>query len=433
MTSISTSRTTPQGTSLETSPLKTLHRTSRRSFVLMAASAAFTGLNGLLSGCGGGSATQVSPPVPLPLSQDPLSQDPLFQITDLGIYDQFTPSILNNREEIIGYGPERNQGALLRSPNGAMQTLGLPAGVSGPIEEVRRVALNDNGASLVTIVVRESSTGSTGSTTSSNPYLTHTFLWQNGVAQNIGSLGGRHTEGYDLNNRNQIIGFSDILNPGDPGYGTHSFLWQEGRMSELTLPAQRVFNPWGINDNGVMFGEALTRTTNASNGSGYEEDGAAILANGIVTLLRETNSTEYRFNAMDLNNRGQVVGWAFSTKGATSSGGSGYLLENGVATNLSVVGGEVEFNAPAAINGFGSVVGGTLPKGGWGGHFPWKLIGRAFLYQGGKTYDLQTRIPADSGWVLRGAYDINDRGQILGRGVVDGEGHAFLLTPTTTR
>ena len=38
-------------------------------------------------------------------------------------------------------------------------------------------------------------------------------------------------------------------------------------------------------------------------------------------------------------------------------------------------------------------------------------------------------IPADSGWALQDATGINDAGEIVGDGVIDGQDHAFLLTP----
>jgi probable HAF family extracellular repeat protein len=43
--------------------------------------------------------------------------------------------------------------------------------------------------------------------------------------------------------------------------------------------------------------------------------------------------------------------------------------------------------------------------------------------------DLNNLTPPDSGWLLTEAKDINDAGQIVGIGIVDGRQHAFLLTP----
>jgi probable HAF family extracellular repeat protein len=55
----------------------------------------------------------------------------------------------------------------------------------------------------------------------------------------------------------------------------------------------------------------------------------------------------------------------------------------------------------------------------------------AFLYSGGQMMDLNTLLPANSGWVLLDARAINDAGQIVGGGSFqDGRPRAFLLTPT---
>jgi probable HAF family extracellular repeat protein len=52
-----------------------------------------------------------------------------------------------------------------------------------------------------------------------------------------------------------------------------------------------------------------------------------------------------------------------------------------------------------------------------------------FLYENGNLWDLNQLIPENSGWILKEATDINNDGQIVGSGEIDGEIHAFLLTP----
>jgi len=47
----------------------------------------------------------------------------------------------------------------------------------------------------------------------------------------------------------------------------------------------------------------------------------------------------------------------------------------------------------------------------------------------GGIFDLNSLIPADSGWELLLASAINDAGQIVGAGLFNGKTHAFLLTP----
>jgi probable HAF family extracellular repeat protein len=46
--------------------------------------------------------------------------------------------------------------------------------------------------------------------------------------------------------------------------------------------------------------------------------------------------------------------------------------------------------------------------------------------------DLNNLIPPKSGWVLEYAASINNRGQITGSGTINGETHAFLLTPISS-
>jgi len=56
---------------------------------------------------------------------------------------------------------------------------------------------------------------------------------------------------------------------------------------------------------------------------------------------------------------------------------------------------------------------------------------QAFYYENGRTYNLNTLLPLDSGWTLVDARAINDQGQIVGVGQKDGLTRAFLLFPAT--
>jgi probable HAF family extracellular repeat protein len=56
--------------------------------------------------------------------------------------------------------------------------------------------------------------------------------------------------------------------------------------------------------------------------------------------------------------------------------------------------------------------------------------GDAFIWsQAAGMQDLNRLIPADSGWTLTWAFAINDKGQITGQGEINGETHAYLLSP----
>lgn len=75
---------------------------------------------------------------------------------------------------------------------------------------------------------------------------------------------------------------------------------------------------------------------------------------------------------------------------------------------------------PESINEHGQVVGMTRFS---------DLTEVATLYQEDVAYDLNALIQPGSGWQLLGASDINNRGEIVGVGLYQGEAHAFLLTP----
>lgn len=52
-----------------------------------------------------------------------------------------------------------------------------------------------------------------------------------------------------------------------------------------------------------------------------------------------------------------------------------------------------------------------------------------FLYRNGQFIELRNFAPAGSGIVLNFVYDMNDKGQIIGAGTLNGVGTAFLLSP----
>jgi hypothetical protein len=54
---------------------------------------------------------------------------------------------------------------------------------------------------------------------------------------------------------------------------------------------------------------------------------------------------------------------------------------------------------------------------------------RALIWQDKMPVDLNTLIPANSGWVLQAASSIDNAGEIVGSGLINGSVHAFLATP----
>ncbi|MBW4506036.1 MAG: DUF3466 family protein [Scytonematopsis contorta HA4267-MV1] len=123
----------------------------------------------------------------------------------------------------------------------------------------------------------------------------------------------------------------------------------------------------------------------------------------------------------DINDKGQIV----YNSGNFSGGITAYLYNQRTGKRETVVSpfqgiGKIG-NVPFGINERGDVVGISYNNSDE------PII--AWLYSNGKAQDLNTLIPQSSGWYLEEAFDINDKGQIIGNGYFNGESRGFLLTP----
>jgi probable HAF family extracellular repeat protein len=120
-----------------------------------------------------------------------------------------------------------------------------------------------------------------------------------------------------------------------------------------------------------------------------------------------------------INDLGQVTG------GSTIAGDALYhafLYHAG--TGMQDIGALGDYSVGNGINNFGQVTGWYLSL-----ESP-NYTSHAFLYSAGKMIDLMSLLPASSGWtVLYTGTGINDLGQITGYGVINGQEHAFLMTP----
>jgi probable HAF family extracellular repeat protein len=124
-----------------------------------------------------------------------------------------------------------------------------------------------------------------------------------------------------------------------------------------------------------------------------------------------------RSSAFEGNLSGQIAGG--STMSTSGSFFHAFLWERGKMIDLKTL---VESESLArAINAYAQVVGHSTIKGNKATH--------AFIWEAGKMMDLNKLIPDNSGWKLIIAHDINDKGQIVGEGIFNGETRAFLLNP----
>ena len=118
--------------------------------------------------------------------------------------------------------------------------------------------------------------------------------------------------------------------------------------------------------------------------------------------------------ARGINDEGQVVG-EFVTPDQTAM--HAFFYSQGNFSDIGVAG-SAETDA-FAINSLGQITGTVFFADGQSG----------FLLEGGKFFDLNSLIPAGSGWQLQWAFDINNLGQIVGYGLVNDKYRAYLLTP----
>ncbi len=120
-----------------------------------------------------------------------------------------------------------------------------------------------------------------------------------------------------------------------------------------------------------------------------------------------------------INNSGEIVGLGPAVTNETQAS----LYAGGTLTRLGTLsGGDSSF--PYDINNNGQIVGFANRTLGDG------TSNHAFLYSGGAMTDLNTQIPSNSGWTLVAATAVNDNGCIVGYGTnATGQSDAFLLTP----
>lgn len=277
--------------------------------------------------------------------------------------------------------------------------------------------------------------------------LTSPFFYSNGLLKKISPLPGDNQLGVTgINNLGQVVGNSGNSNNFT---GNNPFLYSNGITQPLSI--QNAI-PYAINDRTQIVGGA----------SGL---GSFLYSDGIATSIGTPGNVAY-----SLNNLGQVVG--------ILSSNTAFLYENGQTTNLGTLPGD-SYSVANDINDSGQVAGSSgltgiddgraflyssstglenlgrlrptdLFSAGLGINNLGQVVGfsgtnndfyaangnglRAFLYSDNTLYDLNDLIAPGSGpgFSLTVASAINNNGQIVGRGAVNGELHAFLLTPTSS-
>ena len=214
----------------------------------------------------------------------------------------------------------------------------------------------------------------------------HALLWWRGTTTELGTLDGDDaSEGFQINERGQVIGWSWRFGSD----GRRAFLWERGVLTPLgSLEGCVSTAPLDINEQGQIVGWSTPDPRSTVLKAFLWQDGTMKELGGLGGL-RDAPS--------DINDRGQIVGASRNTLDRDHA----VLWDEGVITDLGTLGGA--HSSASAINERGQIVGSSHTVSG---------SRHPFLWDRGSMTDLGT-LPGKTDHL---AWDINDRGQVVGYG-----------------
>ncbi|SPE23279.1 exported hypothetical protein [Candidatus Sulfotelmatomonas gaucii] len=239
------------------------------------------------------------------------------------------------------------------------------------------------------------------------------FVWERGMKQDLGTLGGPDALAYAINQRGQITGYSfanDTPN-SETGIPTvHSFLWENGKMTDLGTLGGTKSTPMWLNDRGQVVGTSTLAGDQLSHGFLWEH--------GILSDLLPLSGGSYSV-AFWINEASDVVG------GSAIAGDEvthAVLWSGGKAWDLGAIGQDTCSEA-WSINDSRQIVGHSFPCSDYWG-------GRAFLWESGSIVDLNALVENPTDLILGQGTYITDRGLIVAQGMLpNGDVHTAVLVP----
>ena len=345
--------------------------------------------------------------------------------TDLGALDNNFSSVagsLNERGWIVGQsetgrlnpslgGPEIR--AVLWNRNNVIHDLGTLDGGSFSLgiwvnDERQVVGISDDGVPDPFSLF-------------GNGVQIRTFLWEDGIMQDIGTLGGPDTlpgANCDNQRRDRFVGFSYTSYVPNEGTGIPTadpFLWRDGRMIDLGSLGGTMGFAQCTNNRGEVIG--------ISDLSGDLTFHAFLWRKGVMKDLGTLGGDNSE--AIWINDAGDIAGSA-DLPGANLH--DAVIWRHGRIQDLGTIGDD-SCSRGRGINSRGQVVGGSSDC---------RNFLRAFVWEeGGPMRDLNKLIAPGSGVQITNAFNINDRGEILAKSIPEGvtpiddldQGHLVLLIP----
>ncbi len=170
---------------------------------------------------------------------------------------------------------------------------------------------------------------------SSTTLANRAILWKNGVAQDLGTLGGPNGQATGINDHGQVVGYADTLPDANGVTHTHAFLWTPGGTGGVAGNPQ-------MTDLGTFLNGTFSRASAINNagqivgGADYNSSDYAFLwdaVNGLRSLNALVATATYSFTATDgttlgsasgINNQGQIIGSL-----GMYTNGFGYSIQHG--------------------------------------------------------------------------------------------------------